>query len=72
MMNSENFSIAGKYFKSRLMLGTGKYRTLSEAQKSIYWSSASIVTVAIRRAQKAKLVGNSNLIDGLEIGRAHV
>ena len=65
MINSENFSIAGKNFRSRLMLGTGKYRTLSDAKKSIYWSSASIVTVAIRRAQKAKLIGKSNLIDGL-------
>lgn len=65
MMGLENFSIAGMHFGSRLMLGTGRYRTLSEAKESIYCSSASIVTVAIRRAQRAKLVGKGNLIDGL-------
>lgn len=57
--------IAGKSFSSRLMLGTGKYKTLIQAQTSIEISEASIVTVAIRRASSAKLEGKSNLIDGL-------
>nr|YP_009399036.1 thiG protein [Taenioma perpusillum]ARW68433.1 thiG protein [Taenioma perpusillum] len=52
-------------FYSRLMLGTGKYRNLKEATDSINKSEASIVTVAIRRAQYAKNQGKSNLIDGL-------
>nr|YP_010986057.1 thiazole synthase [Polyopes affinis]WOL36975.1 thiazole synthase [Polyopes affinis] len=52
-------------FSSRLMLGTGKYKNLREAQNSINISKASIVTVAIRRAQNAKVLGKSNLIDGL-------
>lgn len=52
-------------FNSRLMLGTGKYKNLKEAQESIEISEASIVTVAIRRAQHAKNLGKSNLIDGL-------
>lgn len=62
----DNLCIAGKNFKSRLMLGTGKYKNIRDARKSIYLSSASIVTVAIRRAQKAKLLGAINLIDGLD------
>lgn len=57
--------IANKTFKSRLMLGTGKYKNLKEATDSIEISEASIVTVAIRRAQYAKNIGKSNLIDGL-------
>ena len=60
-----DFCIAGKSFKSRLMLGTGKYKSLKDAKESIYLSAASIVTVAIRRAQMAKLSGIGNLIDGL-------
>nr|QCI04013.1 thiamine biosynthesis protein G [Antithamnionella ternifolia] len=59
------FNIANHNFSSRLMLGTGKYKNLYEAQKSIEASQASIVTVAIRRAQFAKNNGKSNLIDGL-------
>ena len=58
--------INNQKFISRLMLGTGKYKSLKEAQESIQASNASIVTVAIRRAQKAKNLGYSNLIDGLD------
>lgn len=54
-----------KKFHSRLMLGTGKYKSLKEARDSINMSKTSIVTVAIRRAQYAKNIGKSNLIDGL-------
>nr|YP_009944527.1 thiG protein [Osmundea sinicola]QFR99821.1 thiG protein [Osmundea sinicola] len=59
------FLVANHSFASRLMLGTGKYNNLNEARKSILTSGASIVTVAIRRAQYAKNIGKSNLIDGL-------
>nr|QCI08315.1 thiamine biosynthesis protein G [Ptilothamnion sphaericum]QCI08334.1 thiamine biosynthesis protein G [Ptilothamnion sphaericum] len=59
------FSISDKKFSSRLMIGTGKYKNLKEAQDSIRTSNASIVTVAIRRAQYIKKQGYSNLIDGL-------
>ena len=52
-------------FYSRLMLGTGKYKNLKQAQDSISISGASIVTVAIRRAQYTKKIGRSNLIDSL-------
>ncbi|CCP38065.1 thiamin biosynthesis protein G (plastid) [Chondrus crispus] len=58
--------LAGKSFTSRLMLGTGKYKSLQEAKDSIYISDTSIVTVAIRRAQHAKQLGKSNLIDALD------
>nr|QCI07618.1 thiamine biosynthesis protein G [Nitophyllum punctatum] len=57
--------IENHVFNSRLMLGTGKYRNLQEAQDSIQISNTSIVTVAIRRAQHAKYLGKSNLIDGI-------
>ena len=40
----------GKYkFKSRLIVGTGKYKNLSETAKAIDASGADMVTVAVRR-----------------------
>nr|QJH88191.1 thiG [Pterocladia lucida] len=58
-------NIANKSFQSRLMLGTGKFNSLQQAQVSINMSSASIVTVAVRRVKYAKQIGRSNLVDGL-------
>ncbi|WP_287129970.1 thiazole synthase [Candidatus Cyanaurora vandensis] len=43
--------IAGRTFTSRLILGTGKYRTLGEMQQALAASSCEIVTVAVRRVQ---------------------
>lgn len=65
IFTNKNLKISHKSFQSRLMLGTGKYQNLKEAQKSIHMSETSIVTVAIRRAQYNKAQGFSNLIDGL-------
>ena len=40
----------GKYrFNSRLIVGTGKYRNMSECAKAVKLSGAEIVTVAVRR-----------------------
>ncbi len=41
--------IAGKPLRSRLMLGTGKYRTTDEMVAALDSSGAEVVTVAIRR-----------------------
>jgi thiazole synthase len=41
--------IAGKRFRSRLLVGTGKYRTPEEMAAALDASGAEIVTVAIRR-----------------------
>jgi thiazole synthase len=42
-------SIAGRSFRSRLMVGTGKYRDNGEMVRAIDASGAEIVTVAVRR-----------------------
>ena len=47
--NSDKLQIGNKSFDSRLMLGTGKYRTVSQAIDSIKTSESEIVTVAVRR-----------------------
>jgi thiazole synthase len=45
----DKLSIAGKKFNSRLIVGTGKYKNMSECAKAIKLSGADIVTVAVRR-----------------------
>ena len=47
--NLDSLKIGDKYFNSRLMLGTGKYKTREAAINSIMKSECDIVTVAIRR-----------------------
>src|ERR1700737_3045056 len=46
---SDNLQIAGRLFRSRLVVGTGKYRTFSEMQRCHEASGAEMVTVAVRR-----------------------
>ena len=48
-MNKDKFIVAGKSFNSRLIVGTGKYKSMSECAKAIKISGAQIVTVAVRR-----------------------
>ena len=47
--NLDKLKIGNKFFNSRLMLGTGKYKTTMDAIDSIQNSQCEIVTVAIRR-----------------------
>jgi len=49
MKKIDNLIIANKKFKSRLIVGTGKYKSMSECAKAIKLSGAEIVTVAVRR-----------------------
>jgi len=43
------FAIGGRTFQSRLMVGTGKYRSNDQMVRAIEASGAEIVTVAVRR-----------------------
>ena len=45
----ETLKIAGREFRSRLIVGTGKYRTFQEMQRCHAASGAEMVTVAVRR-----------------------
>ena len=49
MKKIDNLIIAKKKFKSRLLVGTGKYKSMSECAKAVEFSGAEIVTVAVRR-----------------------
>ena len=48
-MKLDLLKIANKKFKSRLIVGTGKYNSMLECSKAIKISGAEIVTVAVRR-----------------------
>ena len=48
-MKKDILKIANKKFKSRLIVGTGKYKDMRECAKAIKISGAEIVTVAVRR-----------------------
>ncbi|MFM7990508.1 MAG: thiazole synthase, partial [Candidatus Fonsibacter sp.] len=45
----DEFLIKGKKYKSRLILGTGKYKNFEQTAEAIEASKVEIVTVAIRR-----------------------
>jgi len=46
---ADTFTVAGRTFRSRLLVGTGKYKDFEETAKAIAESGAEIVTVAVRR-----------------------
>jgi len=57
--------IAGKAYRSRLLVGTGKYRDLDETRSAIEASGAEIITVAIRRTNIGQNPNEPNLLDVL-------
>ena len=48
-MKKDKFIVANKIFRSRLIVGTGKYNSMAQCAKAIKLSGADIVTVAVRR-----------------------
>jgi len=48
-LKKDLLKIANKKFNSRLIVGTGKYKNMSECAKTVKLSGAEIVTVAVRR-----------------------
>nr|YP_009029532.1 thiamine biosynthesis protein G [Lithodesmium undulatum]AGH29063.1 thiamine biosynthesis protein G [Lithodesmium undulatum]UYC30479.1 Thiamine biosynthesis protein G [Lithodesmium undulatum] len=67
MINTfDTFKIADKTFNSRLMLGTGKYRTVNDAVDSIGQSECEIVTVAIRRLPTNLNHDNTSFLKSLD------
>ena len=49
MWKKDRLIISKKNFGSRLIVGTGKYKTMQECAKAINLSGAELVTVAVRR-----------------------
>ena len=59
----DSFVLAGVTYRSRLLVGTGKYKDLEETRLAIEASGAQIVTVAIRRTNIGQTPGEPNLLD---------
>jgi len=59
------FELAGQKFRSRLIVGTGKYKDFAETKKAIEVSGAEIVTVAVRRVNITD-PNKENLLDYLD------
>lgn len=55
--------IAGVSYRSRLLVGTGKFKDLTETREAIEASGAEIVTVAVRRTNIGQDKSQPNLLD---------
>lgn len=63
--------IAGRTFASRLLVGTGKYRSMEETARCVRVSGAAMVTVAVRRVNITDR-GRENLLDFLDLSQVTV
>ena len=65
-MTNDYLKIAGKEYKSRLLVGSGKYKDLEETKLSTEASGAEIITVAIRRTNIGQNPNEPNLLDVID------
>ena len=62
---ADPLSIAGRDYRSRLLIGTGKYRDFAQTRDAVVASGAEIVTVAIRRTNIGQDANAPSLLDAL-------
>src|SRR5262245_5768408 len=67
-MADDPLRIGDRTYRSRLIVGTGKYRDFAETRAAIEASGAEIVTVAVRRVNITE-PGKENLLDHLDMAR---
>jgi thiazole synthase len=65
MTQPDTFSVAGRTFTSRLLVGTGKYKDMDETRDAIAASGAEIVTIAVRRTNIGQDPNEPNVLDVL-------
>jgi len=63
--NPDPLVIADRTFKSRLLVGTGKYRDMDETRAAIEASGAEIITIAVRRTNIGQNSDEPNILDVL-------
>ena len=61
----DTFTLAGRSFQSRLLVGTGKYQDLEQTRQAIEASGAEIVTIAVRRTNMGQTPGEPNILEVL-------
>lgn len=62
-LQTDTLDIAGKVYRSRLLVGTGKYKSMDQTRAAIEASGAEIVTVAIRRTNIGQNRDQPNLLE---------
>jgi thiazole synthase len=62
---NDTLRIGAREFRSRLLIGTGKYKDLAQTKVAVEASGAEIVTVAIRRTNIGQNKGEPSLLDVL-------
>jgi thiazole synthase len=67
--SAHSLTIAGRTYRSRLLVGTGKYKDFAQTRAAIDASGAEIVTVAIRRVNIGQNAGEPNLLDALPVSQ---
>src|SRR3989442_15048246 len=65
---SDAFLLAGREYRSRLIVGPGKYASFAETRRAVDAAGAEIVTVAVRRVNITD-PGKENLLDHLPLDR---
>ena len=65
MNSNDTFTVAGRTFSSRLLVGTGKYKDMDETREAIKASGAEIVTIAVRRTNMGQNSDEPNILDVL-------
>jgi thiazole synthase len=68
-MAEDKLVVAGKPYRSRLLVGTGKYKDFAETRAAIEASGAEIVTVAIRRTNIGQNANEPSLLEYLPPSR---
>ncbi len=63
--NLDPLVLAGKTYRSRLLVGTGKYKDFAETRAAVEASGAGIVTVAIRRTNIGQDPNQPSLLDAI-------
>src|SRR5262249_26995808 len=67
-MSNDPFVLAGKEYRSRLIVGSGKYRSFGETRRATEAAGAEIITVAVRRVNVTD-PGKETLLDYLPLDR---
>ncbi len=65
-LKSQPFSIRGRAFASRLLVGTGKYPSFEIMREAHAAAGADMVTVAVRRVDLSAAKGSGSLLDFID------
>ncbi|HEK25564.1 MAG TPA: thiazole synthase, partial [Hydrogenobaculum sp.] len=65
LMSFDPLVIAGREFKSRLFIGSGKFKSFQENKEVLEASGAEVITVAVRRVNITDRT-KENLLDYID------